>query len=95
MVAPLAAFLVVPIIVRGLLGITSRLGIFAAGEPSGKLWDRSFDIASILLFVIIAPTIGALAKAQLWCVVNQADYCTCSLWTSNPVVVLPYQLVIT
>jgi len=38
MVAPLAAFLIVPIIVRVLLGITSRLGIFAAGEPSGKLW---------------------------------------------------------
>ena len=66
MSAPLAAFLVVPPIIRVVFGITKLLGVYGAALTDKQMWDKAFFLASVVLFLIIAPTIGALARAQLW-----------------------------
>ena len=64
--APIAAFVVVPPVVRVIFTITAALKVYGVGLTSSDIWGRAFFLASVVLFLIIAPTIGALARAQLW-----------------------------
>lgn len=66
--APIAAFLLVPVL-RVALGILSYLKLYGVKLSGDALWSRAFYFASVVLFFIIAPTVGALAKTQQWCVV--------------------------
>lgn len=63
--APIAAFLLVPVL-RIALGVLSFLRLYGAQLKGDELWSRAFYFASIILFFVVAPTVGALAKTQQW-----------------------------